>query len=113
MECCGYKHTSMMTSGMLLPKVELDLTTAVQTNYLKMPTWQGLLLSIIELLINEIMASDPVAKQSKRGIIPRQTGDRAAKIAKFARIKSALRVTPENPIPDVARLHKRLQPRVK
>ena len=78
-----------------------------------MPTWLVYSLSIIEVLIKEIMAVDPVANQGRKRAVPQATGDRVAKIAKFARLKSALKITAESPQPDAADMNKRLQPRVK
>ena len=63
--------------------------------------------------MNEVMPVDPVANQGRQRAVPQADGDRVAKIAKFARLKSALNITAESPQPDAANMYKRLQPRVK
>ena len=112
MECCGYKHTSMMTSGMTLQKDMLVWTMTVQTNFLKMPTWLDYWLSIIELLINKVM-QDPIPAQNSRRAVPSVKGTTAEKIAELKRLKSSLRISAEHPKPDPADFYARLPRRVK
>ena len=85
----------------------------MQTNFLKMPTWLDYLLSIIELLIKEIM-SDPIPSQNSRRAVPGVRGETAAaKIAELKRLKSSLKITPENPKPDMADFYARLPRKAK
>lgn len=77
-----------------------------------MPTWLDYLLSIIELLIKETM-SDPIPAQNSRRAVPGVRGEAAAKIAELKRLKSSLKITPENPKPDMADFYARLPRKAK
>ena len=83
----------------------------MQTNFLKMQAWLDYLSFIIELLIDKIM-QDPIPGQNSRRAFSIK-GSQAEKIEKMKRVKSSLKITPENPKPDMADVYTRLPRRAK